>query len=126
MKDRSYKVALMSLRADKDTQEIIMESLNLVKDRKIRNINEFLLYLDEAGVSKKKFTDTVIDIIDDGDSEEIIQLGTYLGNKWLNMLQNSWWERNLPDETLKKIIPPKEWSLFRDNRWLTKNKVLKY
>lgn len=133
MKDITFRVAMKSIlgedsKSKSDLEKILFKSMDLIKSKKIRDTDKFYSYLEEANVSKKEFADTVTDIIKKTDKpERIIQLGLFLGkgskDSGLDLLNESWWERNLPDDILKKSLSPKWWVLFRDNIWLERNKV---
>jgi Flp pilus assembly protein CpaB len=110
-------------------QSILMKALDLVKGKKIKNLDMFNAYLSESGVDQKSFQDAITDIVKGGDATKITLLGLFLGEglngSGIDLLKSTWWERNLPDEVLRKIIAPKWWPLFRDNKWIEENKVTK-
>lgn len=132
MSNRSYRIALESLRSEvrgstpslNEAKKVVLEGLDLIKSRKIRDINSFILYLEESNVDQKQFADVITKIIESEEAEEILSLGEHLGEKGINLLRSSWWKRNLPDSVLKKIIAPKWWDYFRDNMWLNQHRVL--
>lgn len=135
MKDIVFRIALNSLENDysskskAEIQQAIYKGLDLIKNKKIRKLNDFYTYIKESGIGQKQFADAVTDIVKEGKPERIIQLGLFLGEglkgSGVDLLQKPWWKRNLPDEDLRKKISPQWWVLFRDKNWIENNKVTK-
>lgn len=112
-----------------DIQKIIFKGLDLIQSKSLTNLKEFNEYLKRAEVDQKEFADAVKGIIDDKKPERLVQLAMFLGEghngSGLDLLKQSWWERNLPDEVLRKILAPKFWKLFRNENWIQEHKVTK-
>ena len=135
MSEIAFRIAMKSLQGEdskskSEIESILFKAMDLIKTKKIRDSNKLYTYLENAGVGKKEFADAVSDIVKEVDKpERIVQLGLFLGEgskgSGLDLLKRSWWERNLPDETLRKVLAPQWWVLFRDKMWLEENKVTK-
>lgn len=135
MRDIIFRVALNSLentqlpKSPKEIELALYKGLDLIKENKIRDVKDFFLYLEKAQINQKQFADAVSGIIRSKKPHRIISLGLLLGdgvnNSGIGLLKKTWWERNLNDEILRKSLAPKWWVLFRDKKWLEKNKVTK-
>lgn len=126
MDKRAFKVALEYLHNKKaDAISTLINVLKDVKSKKIKNDTQFYIALENAGLSKKDFEKAVMDIIDSKNLENILFLGFFLGEgskgSGLDILKKTWWERNISDLDLKKVVPSKFWELFRDKNWINNN-----
>jgi len=124
MKEKAYKIALNHINSFIDKKETLHNILKEVEKGNIKTDNEFLSILEEQDISKKEFVDIVTETIEKKESEKIVDYALLLGKKGLGLIADSWFKRNLPDEILKKVIPQKNWELFRDKNWIEKNKLI--
>ena len=108
-----------------DAVKVIEKGTELIKTKKIQNLDQFYLFLDEEGISKKEFIDGVSHILDGSNLKKKISLGLFLGEAYngIGLLPYSWWERRIDDYDLRKEYEPKWWPLFRDKQWVEENKV---
>lgn len=131
MKDKVFRIALASIikssLSDDEAKEIIFDLFDDVKDKKIKNIDQFFSKLEYSGIDSKKLAEIVSKIIKSNEKERIIQVGLFIGNgvnkSGLGIIAPTWFERNISDEKLYKLIPEKFWKLFRNDEWLKKNKI---
>lgn len=130
MKDRIFRVALASLKLSLDNnqvKEILYDLFDDIKNKKIKNVDQFFSKLEYHGIDSKKLAEVVSKIVESEEKERIIQVGLFIGegvnNSGLGIIAPSWFERNISDEKLYKVIPEKFWKLFRNDEWLKKNKI---
>ncbi|MDB4330384.1 hypothetical protein N9948_01540 [bacterium] len=135
MKEIVYRVALNSLenntteKSEAEIEQAVYRGLDLIKEKRVRTLNEFYSFINKSQIGQKQFADAITKIVKKKKPERLIQLALFLGkglkDSGVGLLKETWWERNLPDEVLKKIIAPKWWTLFRDKKWLDINNIIK-
>jgi hypothetical protein len=130
MKDRIFRIALASLGVplnDNQAKEILYGLFDDIKNKKIQNVDQFFSKLEYHSIDSRKLAEIVSKIVKGDEKERIIQVGLFMGqganNSGLGIIAPSWFERNISDEKLYKVIPEKFWKLFRKEEWLKKNKI---
>ena len=111
-------------------QKVVFNALKQIENKQINSTNKLFEFLERSGVNKKDFENIITDVIDRSkDPDDIVSvamnLGEGLNGSGLGLLGRNWFKRNVSDSQVLKIIPPKWWSLFRNDDWVETHKVTK-
>ena len=125
MDNRTYKVILSSFKesSNSEVETTILKSLDLVKQNKVKNINELIDILSSRGIDKRLFEKTITDLVKKGNEAQLVKIVSTLGEKGIRILRPSWLKRNIEDDKILKEISQNNWHYFRDENWIKKNKL---
>lgn len=122
---------------EKSIKDNVMVAINAVRNGYIRTNSEFVVFLGEAGVNSKDIHKALEEILKEGEEKDIIDAAKYLGEKdkdsakylekkekekGISLLKRDWLSNNFDKFSLKDKIPSNYWGLFKDKKWVNKNK----